>query len=99
MNGGNVAFPIQDFYEAFTKPSTDSSLLGYSNGGLIRFVPGVIPGTGAFVRSDLAGTDQTRQLPYTRSPRIRQAFSPSGGTCFTFSRDTRVVARLTAWWN
>jgi hypothetical protein len=99
LNGGSLSGPLQSFYEVFSRASTDGNLMGYSNGGLIRFVPGGIPGTGAFVRSDLGGTDQVRQLPYFRSLRTRQAFSPSGGTYFTFDLDSRVVTRLTAWWN
>jgi hypothetical protein len=99
LNGASLSSPLLGPYEAFSKPSTDPDLMGYSNGGLVRFVPGVLPGTGAFVRSDLAGNDQSSQLPYSRTPRIRQAFSPSGGSYVTFDVGTRVIARLTAWWN
>jgi hypothetical protein len=99
LTGGSLSFPLQNFYEVFTKPSTDPALLGYCNGGFIRFVPGGIPGTGAFVRCDLGGNDQPTQLPYSRSPAMRQAFSPSGGSYFSFDLDSRVVTRSTAWWN
>ena len=100
LNGGLLlTFPLQDFYEVFTKPATREDLLGYSNGGLIRFVPGGSSGSGAFVRSDLSGADQPNQLQYFNLPAMRQAFSPSGGTYFTFDLGTRIVTRLTAWWN
>jgi hypothetical protein len=99
LNGGSLSFPLQDFYEVFTKPATREDLLGYSNGGLIRFVPGGSNGSGAFVRSDLSGADQPNQLQYFNLPAMRQAFSPSGGTYFTFDLGTRIVTRLTAWWN
>ena len=100
LNGGLLlTFPLQDFYEVFTKPATREDLLGYSNGGLIRFVPGGSSGSGAFVRSDLSGADQPNQLQCFNLPAMRQAFSPSGGTYFTFDLGTRIVTRLTAWWN
>jgi hypothetical protein len=100
LNGGFLSFPLQDFYEVFTRPSGNPDLLGYSNGGLIRFVPGGSnPGAGAFVRSDLSGADQPNQLPYFNLPAMREAFSPSGGAYFNFDLDTRIVTRLTAWWN
>jgi hypothetical protein len=92
--------PLQVFYEAFTKPATREDHLGYSNGGFIRFVEGGSnPGSGAFVRCDLGGADQSNQLHYFNLPVTRQAFSPSGGNYFSFDLGTRIVTRLTAWWN
>jgi hypothetical protein len=98
--GGLLAFPLQSFYEVFTKPAADPNLLGYANGGFIRFVPsGTNARSGAFVRTDLNGTDHATQLHYFNLPDIRMAYSPSGTSYFVFDTGTRAVTRMAAWWN
>lgn len=99
LNGGTVLkSPLLDFYQVFTKPASDPDLMGYSNDGLVRFVQGG-PGAGAFVRSDLSGAERPTTLRYFTHPSVRQAFAPSGSTYFSFDLNTRIVTRLTAWWN
>ena len=53
--------------------------------------------SGAFVRTDLSGTDQATQLPFYNLPDMRAAYSPSG-SYFVFDMGTRAVTRMAAWW-
>ena len=93
--GGYIDFTTIPF---FKKPPTDPTLLGYANGGVIRFISSG-GGSGAFVRTDLGGMDQPTEFPYFKPPDIRQAYSPTGSFYFVFDRGTRTVTRMTAWWN
>jgi len=100
FNSVSPSFPFQRFYEVFTKPATNPEFLGYANGSFIRFVPnGVNSRSGAFVRTDLNGTDSAVQLPSFNLPDIRTAYSPSGTSYFVFDSGTRTVTRMAAWWN
>ena len=99
LNSGVLAFPLQNWYEVFTKPTTDPNLLGYANGGFIRFVPSGGSRSGAFVRTDLNGVDQPVQLPAYNLPDVQAAYSQSGGFYFLYDRGGRTVTRMAAWWN
>jgi hypothetical protein len=100
LNSGVLASPLQSFYEVFTKPTTDPNLLGYANGGFIRFVPsGGNARSGAFVRTDLSGNDQANQLPSYNLSEIQIAYSQPSAFYFVYDMGTRSVTRMAAWWN
>jgi hypothetical protein len=89
--------PLLDNYDAFSKPASNGDLLGYSQGNIIRFVR-TGQNDGSFIRCDSSGADDLAELHFFTLPDIVVCFRISGGDYFTFDRETRVVKRMSVWW-